>query len=51
MFYRSCVFYSRCASHDCEYCHHNPDASTKECFEWNGEDEEPTSEELGEYMY
>lgn len=50
--YRCCKFMEVCSNFgDCDFCHHNPDACTQELFEWNGEGEEPTQEELEKNMY
>lgn len=45
-----CFFEDRCSNADieCDYCQYNPDACTKDYFDWNGEGEEPTQEELEE---
>lgn len=49
--FKNCEFEGRCANEnkDCNICIHNLDASL-DYFEWNGEDEEPTQEELNKAM-
>ena len=46
--FKDCEFEGRCSNEDieCEFCQYNAYACTQDLFEWNGEDEEPTQEEL-----
>ena len=43
-----CEFEDRCNNADvnCEFCQYNLEACTQDFFEWNGEGEEPTQDEL-----
>lgn len=46
--HKLCEFEGRCNNEDvdCEFCQYNANACTQDFFEWNGEGEEPTQEEL-----
>lgn len=45
--FKICEFEGRCNNEDvdCEFCQYN-DITTLDYFEWNGEGEEPTQQEL-----
>lgn len=45
----NCVFENRCynsGTDKCDVCQYNPDACTRDFFEWNERGEEPTEQEL-----
>lgn len=49
----SCIFKEVCfnsplGDDKCDSCMYNPDATTMNYFDWNGEGDEPTEEELAE---
>lgn len=46
--FKICEFEGRCSNEDvdCEFCQYNDDVILQDFFRWNGEDEEPTQEEL-----
>ena len=46
--FKDCEFEGRCSNEDieCEFCQYNAYACSQDLFEWNGEGEEPTQEEL-----
>ena len=50
--FKNCKFEGRCTNEDVnyEYCQYNDDAMLQDFFEWNGEEEEPTEEELDDAM-
>lgn len=44
-----CIFEDRCLNandSECDFCQYNEEAHTIDYFEWNGEGEEPTQNEL-----
>lgn len=46
----NCVFEDKCLNEgqECDFCQYNADAVLQDFFEWNGEGDEPTQEELDE---
>ena len=51
--FKDCEFEGRCENEDidCEFCQYNAYACTQDLFEWNGEGEEPTQEELNNAVH
>lgn len=46
-----CVFDEKClnsGTDSCDVCQYNPDACTRDFFEWNEVGEEPTEQELSD---